>query len=875
MAKKSSGKRLNVYANLSHKRKTKKDASARKRAQYLATLPKHPLKRTLYRLHPKRVAKYWFSKRGGIMALKIVGISVLLGVLLVGGLFAYFRKDLDQIRPGELAKNVQTTVTKYYDRNGVLLWEDKGDGNYKLVVKDEEISDYLKQATIAIEDRDFRSHAGISVSGITRALINNTQGESVQGGSTLTQQLVKQVFFADEAQERGLAGIPRKIKEIILAIEVERMYDKDQILALYLNESPYGGRRNGAESAAQTYFGKSAKELNLAESALLAAIPNQPGLYDPYNLAGNDALIARQHKVLNAMAEQGFVSQAEADEAKKIAILDTLEPVADQFKDIKAPHFVQMVRSELESKLGKAVVGKGGLTVKTTLDYRIQQKLEQEMDAMFSSYQPGFAGFTNGAGSIEDVRTGQVIAMLGSRDFNYPGYGQDNAAMAFIQPGSSIKPLVYAQLFQNQGDDQPNYGSGSILSDLPTTFDGGYKPLNADGGYRGNINIRTSLGLSRNIPAIKAMSVAGVEETLTTIRQLGDKFYCTQGQEQQVGLSSAIGGCGTRMIDHVNALASLGRLGVYKPHTSVLEVTNTSGDVLQKYKDEQKSIIDAQSAYIVSEILADDNARRGLFGRTITPELDAANINVAIKTGTSDIDRKPKDIWTIGYTPSLSMAVWLGNPDTKPLANGNSSIPAEILDPVMAYATNLYIQDEKAKAGEWFTRPTGIQVINGELFPSYYNKRTAATNAKLTFDKLSKKRATDCTPQGARIDIDVLKQTDPVSKQDIFIAPNGYDSSRQDDVHECNDAKPNISVITEGMNSITVNVVKGTFALDKFDVRVNNRVITTINYDGRSTYSVPYNLKPGDKVSASVSDTGFYSSSSSTVTATPAPQDDD
>ncbi|HEY5695716.1 MAG TPA: transglycosylase domain-containing protein, partial [Candidatus Saccharimonadales bacterium] len=288
------------------------------------------------------------------MALKILGVAILLGILGIGALFAYFRKDLDTIRPGELAKRVQTTVTKYYDRNGTLLWEDKGDGNYKLVVKADEISDVMKKATIAIEDKDFYNHGGISLSGTLRAVMNNVTGGSTQGGSTLTQQLVKQVFFADQAGDRGISGIPRKIKEAILAIEVERMYSKDDILNLYLNESPYGGRRNGVESAAQTYFGKHAKDLTLPEASLLAAIPNNPSVYDPYNVAGHDALIERQHKVLDEMVSLGYTSKANADAAKKFPILDSVKPLSDQYKDIKAPHFVQLVRSQLEQELGKA-----------------------------------------------------------------------------------------------------------------------------------------------------------------------------------------------------------------------------------------------------------------------------------------------------------------------------------------------------------------------------------------------------------------------------------------------------------------------------------------------------------------------------------------
>ncbi len=857
---------MNVYSNLSRKRKTKKDSAARRRAEYLASLPKHPIKRTLHRMHPKRVISYWFSKRGALTLLKVGGVGVLLAVLLVGGLFAYYRKDLDQIRPGELAKRVQTTVSRYYDRNDKLLWEDKGDGNYKLVVESDEIADTMRQATIAVEDRDFYKHGGFSVAGLARAAVSNAQSDSVQGGSTLTQQLVKQVFFPpEEANKRGLDGIPRKIKEIILSVEVERMYDKDQILNLYLNESPYGGRRNGVESAAQTYFGTTAKKLTLAESALLAAIPNQPGLYDPYNVAGNDALIARQHKVLNAMVTTEYITQEEADKAKAVNILDTILPAAGQYKDIKAPHFIQSVKQELESELGKTVVGKGGLTIKTTLDIRIQNKLEQEMDGMFNSYYPDYAGFSNGAGTVEDVRTGQVIAMLGSRDFEYEGFGQDNAATAFIQPGSSIKPLVYAQLFQEQPGDALNYGSGSILSDTRTTFGGDYTPKNADSGFRGNIDLRKSLALSRNIPAIKAMAVSGLEPTLETIRKLGDKFYCTQGNEKQAGLSSAIGGCGTRMVDHVNALASLGRMGVYRPHTSVLEVKNNNGDKLLEYKEEKQKVIDSQSAYIVNEILGDTNERLGLFGRTITPELDAAGVKTSIKTGTSDIDGKPKDIWTVGYTPSIAAAVWLGNPDIRALEQGNSSIPAEILDPVMAYATDLYRKEKKVSNDEWFTRPKGIQEINGEIYPSYYNKKRANTNTSLTFDKVSKKLATDCTPGPARINVGVTKSTDPFTKKTVYLQTGEYNPYEKDDRHKCDDVPPSIAgIVVQDNSKIVVQVRKGTFDVGKLDISVGGQNVASINVNGSGTYSTLYDFTNSATVTATITDDGFYSDGGST-----------
>lgn len=872
MVKKSSQARgMNVYSNLTRRRKTKKDAEARKKAEYLASLPKHPLKRLLYRLHPKRIAGYWLSKKGAFMALKILGIGALLLVLMVGALFAYYRKDLDAIRPGELAKRVQTTVTKYVDRNGVLLWEDKGDGDYKLVVDGKDINTYMKQATVAIEDKDFYKHGGVSFTGIFRSLLNNANGGNVQGGSTLTQQLVKQVFFPpDEAQKRGLNGIPRKIKEMILAIEVERMYNKDQILDLYLNESPYGGRRNGVESGAQTYFGKSSKDLTLPEAALLAAIPNQPGLYDPYYVAGHEALIERQHKVLDAMAEQGNITKAQADEAKKYPILDTVKPLKDQLTDIKAPHFVQMVRSNLEQELGKATVGRGGLTVKTTLDVRAQDALEGAMNDMFNSSSPRLYGFSNGAATVEDNATGQIIAMLGSRDFNYPGYGQDNAATAFIQPGSSIKPLVYAQLFTQKPTGQANYGSGSILSDVKTTFPGGYTPHDADNLEKGNINIRLALATSRNIPAIKAMAISGIQPTWQTIRDAGDSSYCTQGVEAQAGLSSAIGGCGTRQIDHVNAFATLARGGVYKPHTSVLEVKNSQGEVLKKWKDESKQVIDPQAAYVVSDILHDPAAHRAFAQSTTGFSYGNTGIQTATKTGTSDIEgNKSKDLWMMTYSPAVSMGVWLGNPDTKPLNQGVTSlVPGPIIDKVMrAIHLTIYAPEGRWKPGDWIAQPAGIQKIGNEIYPSWYDKNQSKPNAKLTFDKVSKKKATNCTPDGAKIEVDVNKTTDPVSKQDVYIAPDGYDATKEDDVHKCDDVKPSVGSITVTPVSgttykISASAVAGTNPLSQIEIKVGSTIVATLPITASGTYSSDYTFTTTTQqtITATVTDSVFYTS---------------
>ncbi len=861
-------RKLNVYSNLSHAHKVRKDSAARKHAQYLATLPKNPVHRFFYHMHPKNAFKYWFSKRGLIMGLKIAGISALILCLIIGGLFAYFRKDLDAIRPGELAKRVQTTVTTYLDRNGKLLWEDKGDGDYKLVVNGDEISKYLKQATVAIEDRDFYNHGGVSASGLMRAVFNNLQGGSTQGGSTLTQQLVKQVFFADEASDRGLSGVPRKIKEMILSIEVERMYSKDQILNLYLNQSPYGGRRNGVESAAQTYFGKAAKDLTIAEASLLAAIPQNPSVFNPYNVAGHKSLISRQQTVLDYMVAQNYITKDQAKEAKDYPILDHIIPESNQYTNIKAPHFVQMVRAQLVEELGATIVGQGGLTVKTTLNLDIQTKLEEAMTEMFNSSKPVQAGFTNGAATVEDTQTGQIVAVVGSRDFNYPGFGQDNAAIAYIQPGSTVKPLVYAQLFEKKATGALNFGSGSILKDENIDALYGAQLFNADHTFKGNVTIRSALATSRNVPAVKAMYLSGVKPTLETIHKLGAASYCTQGSEVQVGLAAAIGGCGIKQIDLVNAFASIARTGVYKDQSSILEVKNTSGEILKKWVDSAGTrIIDAQSAYIVSDILNDDIARSPLAGRYATGMV-IPGVKTSTKTGTSDKGGQSKDIWMVSYSTALSMSVWLGNSDATTLKNGNSLLPGSIIAKVMAYAhTDVYAKTGQWKTGDWFTKPSGVQTIGGELYPSWWTKNQGQMTSKMTFDKVSKKKATDLTPALAKIELEVIKMTDPITKKDVFTAPDGYDASSDDDIHKASDQPPiatvSVSKASENTYDIAVSATKGTNDVTTIEIRVGGVLVKTLTAAG--TYQ--YTVSSGDAqktVSVTAIDSAFYSSTSAT-----------
>lgn len=862
-ARKAVAKPHALYSNLSQKRKERKDHESKKRAERRAKMPKHPVKRFFYKLHPKRFWGYWFSKEGGRMALKVAGVSVLVVALFVGGLFAYFRKDLDQIRPGEIDKRVQSTVTEYYDRNNNLLWSDKGESNYRLVAKSEDISQYLKDATVAIEDRDFRKHNGLSITGTLRAAVNNFTGGSTQGGSTLTQQLVKQVFLSEESGNRGLGGIPRKIKELILAVEIERMYNKDQILTLYLNESPYGGRRNGAESGAQTYFGKSVKNLTIAEAALLAAIPQNPTVFDPYNIPGHEGLIKRQQHVLTAMKEEGYITQKEYDEAKAVAIIDSIKPQAAQYEGIKAPHFVQMVRAQLEKELGKATVGRGGLKVKTTLDIRVQDKVQEAIANMFESTTPNWAGFTNGAATVADTQTGQIIALVGSRDFNYDGFGQDNAATAYIQPGSSVKPLVFTELFEQKPEGEANYGSGTVLVDEPIDKIYGSKLENADRKYIGNATIRTSLATSRNVPAVKAMNISGVDETIKEIRALGAKSYCTVGADKTVSLAAAIGGCGLTQVDLVNAYTSIARGGVYKEQSSILEVKNNSGETLKKWKEsEGKRIIDEQSAYVVTDILSDQAASAALGSYAAK---NIPGVKTATKTGTSDKGGYAKDLWMFSYSPALTMGVWLGNPDTTILKNGNSSLGSPIVASVMEYAhKEVYAHEGKWKSGDWYTQPKGVQRIGKEVYPSWWDKKQGQPNAKLVFDKVSKKRATDCTPEDARIEIAVIKTKDAATKQDTYSGyPAEYNHKKEDDAHSCSDAKP-VAIATVLQDSstpdtwnITVTTTAGKFSINPSDVSVSVNG-TSLSASSNGKYKYTGTTSPSGSINVTVLDTGYY-----------------
>ncbi|MDR3298154.1 MAG: penicillin-binding protein [Candidatus Nomurabacteria bacterium] len=839
-AVKTSSKKNNMslYSNLAYKRRVKADQKSRKQAEDLASMPKNPFLRFFARLRPDRVFRFWFSKEGFFRIIKFLAACFLIAIVAIGGLFLYFKKDLSQIDPEELASRVTNTVNTYQDRNGVVLWEDKGNGDYRLVVDGSEISSYMRQATVAIEDKSFYNHIGVDFSALVRAALSTLSGNSVQGGSTLTQQLIKQVYFSDEAGDRTVTGLPRKIKETILALEVEKMYDKEQIITMYLNESPYGGRRNGVESGARTYFGKSAKDLNLAEAALLAAIPNNPAVLNPYNSAGNKALIARQRKTLNVMVEMNYITQEQCDEASAFDILDTILPESSQFENIKAPWFVLEVKAQLEAKYGVKTMRAGGFTITTTLDYRAQEIAEKAV-AQGAAIMKKSNNSDNIALTSIDVETSQVIAMVGSVGWNVPEYGQLNAATSLLEPASSIKPVLdYAPLLTQRSGQ--NWGPGSTLRDenIDSIYCAGYvgkcQLRNASGRFYGDISVRQALAGSLNIPAVKALYINGIENSLEIAHALGDVSYCASGNN--AGLSMAIGGgCTVRPVEHANAYASLARNGAYKPITYWLEVKNSSGDIIDSWEDTAATqVIDPQVAYMVTDILADVDARKFTFGSYLATDPGFYNKDVwyAAKTGTTENGGgKAKDSWLMTYSPVLATAIWNGNHNGSSLNSGNHTTAFKVGEYYTASVhKNVYGADGKWYTGMKIEAPAGIQTltVNGrrDIWPSWYGDNTSGvTKQVMVFDSVTKKLATSCTPAETRIEITVSKIIDPMTKKEIWYT-NGYDKDNDDDLHQCTDIKPQVSSINIQDNgddtwTIIVAVAQGTHALADYTTTVN------------------------------------------------------
>ncbi len=591
------------------------------------------------------------KKKGGIQSLffwfsitLLLSLSLLISVGAAGAVLAYAYVAPQLPPPEELAhRAVSFSSSKIYDREGRLLYEViPPGGGRRTVVPLSSISPYLIMATVATEDARFFQHQGVDPIAILRALWQDIKaGEAVSGASTIPQQLVRNLLLPPE--EKSQRTLKRKIKEAILAAEISRRYSKETILELYLNEIYYGNMAYGAEAAAQTYFGKHASELNLAEASFLAGLPQAPALYDPYT--NFQAAKARQADVLRLMVEAGFITPEEAQKAYQ----EELKLIPPRF-EMKAPHFVIYVRQLLERRYGTDVLYRAGLKVYTTLDLRLQEMAQEIVKEQVGKLKD--KNVTNGALVAIKPQTGEILVMVGSADFyDEKISGQVNMALAPRQPGSAIKPVTYLAAFEK------GWTPATLIWDVPVEFPDGYKPTNYDNRFHGPVTVRVALGSSYNIPAVKALQFVGIPSFLEMARRLG----ITSFTRSDYGLSITLGGGEVSLLELTAAYAVIANEGKRVPPVAILRVEDAAGRVLEQYTPPPgDQVISPQHAYLITHILADNWARTPAFGPNSVLKLSRP---AAVKTGTTNDWR---DGWTIGYTPDLVVGVWIGNADNSP-----------------------------------------------------------------------------------------------------------------------------------------------------------------------------------------------------------------
>ena len=638
-------------------------------------------------------SKFWRNQKWHV-------ILIVLAIAVIGTLI-YLISELPS--PKKLSSSEYYAVsTQIFDRNGELLYEVYGDEN-RTPVKIETLPEHLLQATIAIEDKNFNRHHGLDVRSLLRATINNLTGGSTQGGSTITQQLVKNALLTKERT------LNRKIKEAILSVLAEIIYSKEEILEMYLNYIAYGGTAVGIEAAANQYFNKSASELTLAESSLLAGLPKAPSTYSPFG-AHPEKAKQRQKEVLRRMFEDGYINEEQMNEVANETLTYALKKT-----DIKAPHFVFYVIDLLQNQYGEEMVKTGGLRVTTTLDLELQEAAQASLSAEIADLAN--LKVSNGAALITKPNTGEILAMIGSRNyFDSENDGQVNVTLALRQPGSSIKPLMYATTFQEK-----TLNPGSMLLDIPTCFrvagQKDYCPKNYTGGFAGPVTVRQALGNSLNIPAVKALSTIGVEKFIKQANKMGISSWT---DPSQYGLSLTLGGGEVTMLEMATAFGVLANQGVKVPSTAILEIKNYQGETLESVDlvargetlsamTEDETIEQANNlervmrrapAYLTSHIMQDNNARLMAFGSN--NQLVIKDKVVSAKTGTTN---DLKDNWTVGFTPEFLTIVWVGNNDNTSMSYLASGVTgaAPIWNDIMSYV----LENEQVI---WPERPRDVKM---------------------------------------------------------------------------------------------------------------------------------------------------------------------
>ncbi|MEI6690634.1 MAG: transglycosylase domain-containing protein [bacterium] len=665
----------------------------------------------------------------------VAAVSLVVGVILVSLTFAWVAKDLPD--PNSVVRRSGFS-TKIVDRNGKLLYDLFTDYN-RVPVAIPDIPDNLKKATIAIEDKEFYSHQGFDMLGVLRGFSRFFTRGRAQGGSTLTQQLTKNVLLTSDR------SILRKLKELVLSIQIERKFSKDEILQMYLNEAPYGGTAIGIGAAAERYFGKSPKDLTLLECAVLAGMPQAPSTYSPYG-SNPTAYVGRATAVLRRMREDGYINAE--DEKRLVAELPNVT-FQTPTHDIKAPHFVFYVKDQLATLLGDGAIEQGGYTVTTSLDLDLQDFAQGVVTEEIAKVEN--INITNGATMVMNPQSGEILVMVGSKNYFDDNYdGKYNVVMASRQPGSTIKPVTYAAAFAK------GYSPSTMILDVPTKFPGAkegefYEPKNYDGKFNGPVQLRFALASSLNIPAVKILSLVGVKDMLTQAYNMGfESLEPTSANMSRFGLSVTLGGGEVRLFDLVHAYSAFANGGDKVEPVSILKVEK-EGKKVYEWKGVQKSrVLTPDVAFLVNHILYDNNARLLTFGANSL--LNMGGKPIAVKTGTTN-DRK--DNWTVGWSTNAVVGVWVGNNDNtamKAVASGISGA-SPIWRKIMLKAWELY-------KGNEFVAPDNVEakqvdVMSGypehDGYPAradYFIKGTMPTSpdpfhAKLKLCKGQNKLATD------------------------------------------------------------------------------------------------------------------------------------
>lgn len=625
------------------------------------------------------------------------------GLLLVGGVFIW----ISTLQIPDLSSFEQRRIeqsTKIYDRTGEILLYDLHQDVRRTIVPFEDISYHIKNATVAIEDDQFYKHFGIDPMAIFRSMINNIRNGGGPfdgaGGSTITQQVIKNSILEQEKH------LTRKIKEAILAIKIERVLTKDQILSHYLNESPYGGTIYGIEEASQSFFAKSASDISLPEAAYLAALPQAPTYLSPYG-THKDALDARQKLVLERMLLNGFVTQEEYDVAVATEVIFQPQAVTG----IRAPHFVMYIREQLVEKYGEDALSEKGMRVITTLDWELQQEAERIIDEKAKYIEETFNASNTGMIAI-DPQMGDVLVMVGSRNyFDDEIDGNFNITLAARQPGSSIKPVVYASAFSK------GYTPDTKVFDLKTQFsvvcepwdlsnvNPCYSPNNYNSEFLGPISLRNALAQSLNIPAVKVLYLTGIKDA---IKLAGDMGITTLNDPDRLGLTLVLGGGEVKLLEHTGVYGVFANEGVRATRRTILRIEDTTGNIIEETQTEEHRVMDRNIALQITDILSDNDARTPLWGSNSL--IHFPNRDVAAKSGSTNNSR---DAWIMGYAPNIAVGVWVGNNNNTPM-NGLSGL---IATPIWrAFMDIVLAKTEEESFGQPQTIDENIKpILRGEV----------------------------------------------------------------------------------------------------------------------------------------------------------------